>query len=125
AWQEYQDAAAALYAKTRYCVKWKSSEGKLLKSDNTTCIKFKTYSTSFLNQFEALNLSLMEKMQNRRKVELPPAAPESAAAPSSAPTAAAEAGAAAGSSAAPSAAGAPAAGGVKKKSPRRSDPARQ
>ncbi|GLB44287.1 putative signal recognition particle 9 kDa protein (SRP9) [Lyophyllum shimeji] len=49
-WQEYQDAAEALYAKspnkTRYCVKWKSSEGKLVLkiTDNTTCIKFKTYS---------------------------------------------------------------------------------
>ncbi|KAJ6542892.1 signal recognition particle, SRP9/SRP14 subunit, partial [Mycena capillaripes] len=80
AWQEYQDAAEALYAKspttTRYCVKWKSSEGKLVLkiTDNTTCIKFKTYSSIFLNRFEALNLSLMEKMQNRRKVE-PPAAP--------------------------------------------------
>ncbi|KAJ7318424.1 signal recognition particle, SRP9/SRP14 subunit [Mycena albidolilacea] len=121
AWQEYQDAAEALYAKSpttaRYCVKWKSSEGKLVLkiTDDTTCIKFKTYSSIFLNRFEALNLSLMEKMQNRRKVEPPPAAPAPAAAPASAPTAAAEAGAAAGSSAAPSAAGAPAAGGVKKK----------
>ncbi|KAJ7434722.1 signal recognition particle, SRP9/SRP14 subunit [Mycena latifolia] len=118
AWQEYQEAAEALYAKspttTRYCVKWKSSEGKLVLkiTDNTTCIKFKTYSSIFLNRFEALNLSLMEKMQNRQKVE-PPAAPEEPKpAPSSGEAVAA-------SSVTPSAAGAPAAGGVKKKKPKK------
>ncbi|KIM89829.1 hypothetical protein PILCRDRAFT_812622 [Piloderma croceum F 1598] len=74
-WQDYQEAAEALYTKspndTRYCVKWKSSEGKLVLkiTDNTTCIKFKTYSSIFLNRFEALNLSLMQKMQNRRPSE--------------------------------------------------------
>ena len=31
-------------------------------------MKFKTYSSIFLNRFEALNLSLMQKMQNRRAV---------------------------------------------------------
>ncbi|RDB18142.1 Signal recognition particle protein [Hypsizygus marmoreus] len=73
-WQEYQDAAEALYAKSpntaRYCVKWRSSEGKLVLkiTDNTTCIKFKTYSSIFLNRFEALNLSLMQKMQNKHAV---------------------------------------------------------
>ncbi|KAJ7930598.1 signal recognition particle, SRP9/SRP14 subunit [Mycena leptocephala] len=118
AWQEYQDAAEALYAKspntTRYCVKWKASEGKLVLkiTDNTTCIKFKTYSSIFLNRFEALNLSLMEKMQNRRKVE-PPAVPAPAVpTPSGVDTVA-------GSSATPSASGAPAAGGVKKKKPKK------
>jgi hypothetical protein len=30
------------------------------------CIKFKTYSSIFLNRFEALNLSIMQKMQNKR-----------------------------------------------------------
>ncbi|KIK17148.1 hypothetical protein PISMIDRAFT_685619, partial [Pisolithus microcarpus 441] len=71
-WQEYQEAAEILYAKspnkTRYCVKWRSSEGKLVLkiTDDTTCIKFKTYSSIFLNRFESLNLSLMQKMQNRR-----------------------------------------------------------
>ncbi|KAG5352504.1 Signal recognition particle 9 kDa protein [Termitomyces sp. J132] len=71
-WQEYQDAAEALYLKSptkaRYSVKWRSSEGKLVLkiTDNTTCIKFKTYSSIFLNRFEALNLSLMQKMQNKR-----------------------------------------------------------
>ncbi|KAF8179029.1 signal recognition particle, SRP9/SRP14 subunit [Mycena galopus ATCC 62051] len=119
AWQEYQDAAEALYAKspttTRYCVKWKSSEGKLVLkiTDDTTCIKFKTYSSIFLNRFEALNLSLMEKMQNRRKVE-PPAAPEPGV---PVPSLAAEV--APSSSATPSASGAPAAGGVKKKKPKK------
>ncbi|THU87754.1 signal recognition particle, SRP9/SRP14 subunit [Dendrothele bispora CBS 962.96] len=79
-WQEYQEAAEDLYKKspntTRYCVKWKSSEGKLVLkiTDNVSCIKFKTYSSIFLNRFEALNLSLMEKMQNKRVTEAP--APE-------------------------------------------------
>jgi signal recognition particle subunit SRP9 len=38
------------------------------------CIKFKTNSSIFLNRFEALNLSLMEKMQNvdKQKREEPP-----------------------------------------------------
>ncbi|KAF5338803.1 hypothetical protein D9758_012097 [Tetrapyrgos nigripes] len=76
-WQEYQDAAEELYKNspntTRYCIKWKSSEGKLVLkiTDNVSCIKFKTYSSIFLNRFEALNLSLMEKMQNRRIIEAP------------------------------------------------------
>ncbi|KAJ7166713.1 signal recognition particle, SRP9/SRP14 subunit [Mycena filopes] len=123
AWQDYQDAAEALYAKspsnTRYCVKWKSSEGKLVLkiTDNTTCIKFKTYSSIFLNRFEALNLSLMEKMQNHRKAE-PPAAPDVVMAAQS-PAGGDAVPAAAASSAVPSASGAPAAGGVKKKKPKK------
>ncbi|KAJ7028074.1 signal recognition particle, SRP9/SRP14 subunit [Mycena alexandri] len=123
AWQDYQDAAEALYAKsptnTRYCVKWKSSEGKLVLkiTDNTTCIKFKTYSSIFLNRFEALNLSLMEKMQNRRKVEVPVTPDVVMAAPSPVPADVVPATAA--SSAVPSASGAPAAGGVKKKKPKK------
>jgi signal recognition particle subunit SRP9 len=40
----------------------------------TQCLKFKTSSSVFLNRFEALNLSLVEKMQNRQvKVETPEA----------------------------------------------------
>ncbi|PPQ71145.1 hypothetical protein CVT26_010839 [Gymnopilus dilepis] len=79
-WQEFQDAAESLYSKspnnTRYCVKWKSSEGKLVLkiTDNTTCIKFKTNSSIFLNRFESLNQSLMQKMQNQRPREEPPSA---------------------------------------------------
>lgn len=72
-------------------MKWKSSEGKLVLkiTDNVTvssvvdtldsdsdfmyqCLKFKTYSSIFLNRFEALNLSLMQKMQNRRPPPTPP-----------------------------------------------------
>lgn len=30
------------------------------------CLKYQTHSSVFLNRFEALNLSLMQKMQNRR-----------------------------------------------------------
>ncbi|KAL0565747.1 hypothetical protein V5O48_016275 [Marasmius crinis-equi] len=80
-WQEFQDAAEALYQKSpnkaRYCVKWRSSEGKLVLkiTDDVTCLKFKTYSSIYLNRFEALNLSLMEKMQNRRVVEPTPVEP--------------------------------------------------
>ncbi|TFK26960.1 signal recognition particle, SRP9/SRP14 subunit, partial [Coprinopsis marcescibilis] len=72
-WHEFQDAAEALYSKspnqTRYCVKWKESDGKLVLkiTDNTTCLKFKTFSSIFLNRFESLNLSLIEKMQNRQR----------------------------------------------------------
>ncbi|KDQ54678.1 hypothetical protein JAAARDRAFT_104259, partial [Jaapia argillacea MUCL 33604] len=71
-WHEFQEAAEGLYTKspktTRYCVKWRAIGGKLVLkiTDNTTCIKFKTHSSVFLNRFEALNLSLMQKMQNRR-----------------------------------------------------------
>ncbi|GJE95621.1 signal recognition particle, SRP9/SRP14 subunit [Phanerochaete sordida] len=117
-WQEFQEAAEALYEKspnkTRYCVKWRACEGKLVLkiTDDTTCLKFKTYSSIFLNRFEALNLSLMQKMQNRKP------APQTAGTPvipQDAATAAAE----------PStpiiqaAAGAAAAGGVKKKKPKK------
>jgi len=43
-------------------------------TDNTTCIKFKTNSSIFLNRFESLNLSMMQKMQNQsRREEAPPA----------------------------------------------------
>ncbi|KAG9217656.1 hypothetical protein CCMSSC00406_0003655 [Pleurotus cornucopiae] len=76
-WQDFQEAAEALYTKSpnnaRYCVKWKSSEGKLVLkiTDNTTCIKFKTNSSIFLNRFEVLNLTLMRKMQNRQPTPEP------------------------------------------------------
>ncbi|SJL06925.1 uncharacterized protein ARMOST_10267 [Armillaria ostoyae] len=123
-WQEYQDAAEALYAKspvnTRYCVKWKASEGKLVLkiTDNTSCIKFKTYSSIFLNRFEALNLSLMEKMQNRRAiVESTPAQSSSQAVEkvSQAETAAPPAVSLSSTTPTPSASG----GGVKKKKPKK------
>ncbi|PBK60998.1 signal recognition particle, SRP9/SRP14 subunit [Armillaria solidipes] len=123
-WQEYQDAAEALYAKspvnTRYCVKWKASEGKLVLkiTDNTSCIKFKTYSSIFLNRFEALNLSLMEKMQNRRAImESTPAQSSSQAVEnvSQAETAAPPAVSLSSTTPTPSASG----GGVKKKKPKK------
>ncbi|ESK89186.1 signal recognition particle 9 kda protein [Moniliophthora roreri MCA 2997] len=74
-WHEFQDAAEALHKNspqnTRYVVKWRACEGKLVLkvTDDVKCLKFKTYSSIYLNRFEALNLSLMEKMQNRRAVE--------------------------------------------------------
>jgi len=80
-WQEYQEAAETLYAKsprrTRYCVKWKTSPehgGQLVLkiTDDVTCLKYKTHSSIILNRFEALNLSLIKKMQNQRPaVEAP------------------------------------------------------
>jgi len=82
-WQEFQEAAENLYEKspnsTRYCVKWKSSEAKLVLkvTDNTTCLKFKTYSSVYLNRFDAFNLALMKKMQNRKRPELSSAIPAS------------------------------------------------
>ncbi|KAF8657826.1 hypothetical protein AX14_007825 [Amanita brunnescens Koide BX004] len=118
AWQEFQDAAEALYAKSptkaRYCVKWKSSEGKLVLkiTDDTTCIKFKTYSSIFLNRFEALNLSLMLKMQNRRQKE-PLSEPGAEHAVGRAATPMPPGGAT------PTAAGPPAGGGVTKKKPKK------
>ncbi|KAN0134306.1 Signal recognition particle, SRP9/SRP14 subunit [Lactarius tabidus] len=69
-WQEYQEAAENLYTssprKTRYSVKWKSSEGKLVLkiTDDVKCLKFKTHSSIFLGRFEALNRSLIQKMTN-------------------------------------------------------------
>lgn len=38
------------------------------------CLKFKTYSSIFLNRFEALNLALMQKMQNKQRPTSLPAA---------------------------------------------------
>ncbi|KAK0477604.1 signal recognition particle, SRP9/SRP14 subunit [Armillaria novae-zelandiae] len=123
-WQEYQDAAEALYAKspvnTRYCVKWKASEGKLVLkiTDNTSCIKFKTYSSIFLNRFEALNLSLMEKMQNRQAIAEPtPAQPSSQVVENAlqAETAAPPAASLSSTTPMPSGSG----GGVKKKKPKK------
>ncbi|KAG1809262.1 signal recognition particle SRP9 SRP14 subunit [Suillus variegatus] len=116
-WQEFQEAAENLYTKSpnkaRYCVKWRSSEGKLVLkiTDDTTCIKFKTYSSIFLNRFEALNLSLMQKMQNKRPTPIvhalgaPDITKDADQTRSSSPFVAQPAG--------------PAAGGVKKKKPKK------
>jgi len=71
-WQDFQEAAEELYSKepvkTRYSVKWKANIGTLILkiTDDTTCVKYKTRSSIILNRFEALNLSLMRKMQNRK-----------------------------------------------------------
>lgn len=118
-WQEYQEAAENLYAKspnkTRYCVKWRSSEGKLVLkiTDDTTCIKFKTYSSIFLNRFETLNLSLMQKMQNRRPEPTPPPAT------SKSPQHDGDAGKPRATSPVPPQQAGPASGGIKKKKPKK------
>ncbi|KAH8992478.1 signal recognition particle, SRP9/SRP14 subunit [Lactarius akahatsu] len=78
-WQEYQEAADNLYTnsprKTRYTVKWKSSEGILVLkiTDDVTCLKFKTHSSIFLGRFEALNRSLIQKMTNSPLKPIPTA----------------------------------------------------
>ncbi|KAF9039943.1 signal recognition particle, SRP9/SRP14 subunit [Panaeolus papilionaceus] len=119
-WQDFQDAAEGLYEKapnsTRYCIKWKSSEGKLVLkiTDNASCIKFKTNSSIFLNRFESLNLTLMQKMQNKQRQEPPQTA---AAVPETGPDHE-RAGSVPQASGALPAAG-PAAGGVKKKKPKK------
>jgi len=125
-WQEFQEAAEELYTKapntTRYCVKFRSSEGKLVLkiTDNTKCIKFKTYSSIFLNRFEALNLSLMQKMQNKRAP--PPPTPVAATATSASDAIAKDTAPntprATTPSVVPTPSG-PASGGVKKKKPKK------
>ncbi|PPQ91610.1 hypothetical protein CVT25_012791 [Psilocybe cyanescens] len=122
-WQEFQDAAESLYSKapnnTRYSVKWKSSEGKLVLkiTDNTTCIKFKTNSSIFLNRFESLNLSIMQKMQNQRRREEAPGLTSAGDLHSPAENDRASPIPAQTSSAIPTQV--PAAGGVKKKKPKK------
>jgi signal recognition particle subunit SRP9 len=123
-WQAFQEKVEALYVQspvnTRYCVKWRSSEGKLVLkvTDDTTCLKFKTHSSIFLNRFEQLNFSLMQKMQNRRPApvsELPASlSTQSNLGVPGAPQVAAPA-----STVSPSPSGSVAAGGVKKKKPKK------
>jgi len=119
-WQAFQEAAEVLYAKspekTRYCVKWKASEGKLVLkiTDNVECIKYKTHSSIFLNRFEALNLSLMQKMANYRPP--PPPEKESIPTPSPGTPVPGQKSDPNASNAGPTAAGSVASGGVKKKS---------
>ncbi|KAF8331998.1 signal recognition particle, SRP9/SRP14 subunit [Cantharellus anzutake] len=84
-WKDFRTAAESLYEKSpnraRWVVKYNASKGILdLKiTDNFQCIKYKTKSSSVVNRFEALNLSLMRKMQNRKPpalVQIPaPSAP--------------------------------------------------
>ncbi|KAI0920286.1 hypothetical protein AcW1_002070 [Taiwanofungus camphoratus] len=117
-WQEYQEAAEALYEKspstTRYCVKWRASEGKLVLkiTDNTTCLKFKTYSSIFLNRFEALNFSLMQKMQNRQRLQASTVPSQTEASTTVTPEPVLPA-------TTPGTAGAAGGGGVKKKKPKK------
>ncbi|KAI0370994.1 signal recognition particle SRP9/SRP14 subunit [Pilatotrama ljubarskyi] len=126
-WQEYQEAAEALYEKspntTRYCVKWRQSKdgtGKLVLkiTDDTTCLKFKTHSSVFLNRFDALNLALMQKMQNRRPTQASIATTAAAQIPASASPQIPAAAAAESASTGPIPSG-PAGGGVKKKKPKK------
>jgi len=81
-WQQFQREAEALYTKhpkkTRYCVKWRAVENSLVLkiTDDNTCLKYKTSSSFYFHRFQALNLSLMEKMQNRKPTAHLPAAVE-------------------------------------------------
>ncbi|KAG8835297.1 hypothetical protein FRC17_004341 [Serendipita sp. 399] len=71
-WSEYQAKAEKLYeeqpTRTRYCVKYRAIDGILVLkvTDDNICLKYKTRSSIMLNRFEAFNLSIMSKMQNRR-----------------------------------------------------------
>jgi len=118
-WQEFQEAAESLYEKsprdTRYCVKWRATEGRLVLkiTDNTTCLKYKTHSSIFLNRFEALNLNLMRKMQNKKVTLAPVETAQPAPMEGVVGGQAAASSAQAGSSVVP--ASGPAGGGVKKK----------
>lgn len=125
--------------KTRYSVKWKSSEGKLVLKitddvtvricpfpykcpyslsivlTNTTetcmqCLKFKTHSSIFLGRFEALNRSLIQKMMNTRPP--PPAAAAAEVVPATVSTSQPQAATGSKSSSTPAAS---TGGGVKKK----------
>ena len=75
------------------------------------CLKFKTHSSVFLNRFDALNLALMQKMQNRRPTQASTAPSTSQAPQSAAPEA--------GASASLPAPSGPSGGGVKKKKPKK------
>ncbi|KAF8322451.1 signal recognition particle, SRP9/SRP14 subunit [Clavulina sp. PMI_390] len=129
AWDEFQAAAEALYAKepvkTRYSVKWRSSEGLLVLkvTDDTTCLKYKTRNAIILNRFDALTLSLMRKMQNGQAPPPPePGAssvPASSTAPATGATTAGESGALSTAANAAAAASGAASGGVKKKKPKK------
>ncbi|KIM29065.1 hypothetical protein M408DRAFT_31935, partial [Serendipita vermifera MAFF 305830] len=83
-WTEYQAEAEKLYEqqpeRTRYCVKYRAADGSLVLkvTDDNLCLKYKTQSSIMLNRFEAFNLSMMSKMQNRRPVVSPPPAPQTA-----------------------------------------------
>ncbi|KAI9507796.1 hypothetical protein F5148DRAFT_1201718 [Russula earlei] len=103
-WQQYQEAAENLYAnsprKTRYSVKWRSSEGKLV--------------LKITDDVTALNRSLIQRMMNIRQP--PPAAtPVVAPATLSAPSQAATASPVLQGSNLPGAPAASTGGGVKKK----------
>jgi signal recognition particle subunit SRP9 len=85
-------------------------EGGRVLNIGAQCVKFKTGSSIFLNRFEAFNLSMMEKIQNSRpKVSIPE--PPSMPAPQAMPTGSTGDG---GVQSAPVAAG-----GVKKKKPKK------
>ncbi|KNC96265.1 uncharacterized protein SPPG_08416 [Spizellomyces punctatus DAOM BR117] len=74
-WDEYQEAVEQLYLsspfKTRYVSKYRHKDGKLVLkvTDGPTCLKFRTDRLPDLKKFERLNLSLMEKMQGRKKLD--------------------------------------------------------
>ncbi|CAG7846022.1 SubName: Full=Related to signal recognition particle 9 protein (SRP9) {ECO:0000313/EMBL:CCA69248.1} [Serendipita indica DSM 11827] len=78
-WTEYQAKAEQLYEeqpiRTRYCIKYRAADGVLILkvTDDNTCLKYKTRSSIMLNRFEAFNLSIMSKMQNRQAQTAPSA----------------------------------------------------
>ena len=114
-WRQSADGAGKLVLKITDNTTVRASTSHSLLDTHTLwlvqCLKFKTHSSVFLNRFDALNLSLMQKMQNRRPTQVPAVAvkaesPADAARQSPAP------------GAAPTPSG-PAGGGVKKKKPKK------
>ncbi|KAL1411145.1 hypothetical protein Q8F55_002095 [Vanrija albida] len=72
-WTDFESAVIELYARaprqTRYVVKFLPKTGQLVLkvTDDTKCIKYKTFSAIILNRFEALNLRLLSSITNARR----------------------------------------------------------
>ncbi|KAI8902228.1 signal recognition particle, SRP9/SRP14 subunit [Globomyces pollinis-pini] len=70
-WDDYQQQVEDLYQnspiKTRYVIKYRNCDGKLVfkVTDDRKCLKFKTDKLQDMNKFERLNLSMMSRMQGR------------------------------------------------------------
>ncbi|KAH8920851.1 signal recognition particle, SRP9/SRP14 subunit, partial [Atractiella rhizophila] len=70
-WDEFCVRALALYnenpTRTRYCIRYRHTRSLLVLkvTDDTTCLKFKTYSAIFLNRFDTLTKRFTAAMQNR------------------------------------------------------------
>ncbi|TXT13708.1 hypothetical protein VHUM_01075 [Vanrija humicola] len=72
-WTDFESAVIELYNRaprqTRYVVKFLPKTGQLVLkvTDDTKCIKYKTFSAIILNRFESLNLRLLSSITNARR----------------------------------------------------------